>query len=273
MPSRLSVALKWLVVSAAILVLIGWLIITPPGLFGKADAIGYAVCHRIDARSFHLGERQLPLCVRCSGMYLGATLGLIFQSVIGRRRGGAPHWKVILPLGLLAIAFGVDGANSYLYLIKETYPGAISLPNLYMPNHILRLLTGSGMGLGIAVALFPAFNQTVWADCQDLPALTGLKSLGILLALTLVLDLAMLTENPILLFPLALISAAGVLVLLTMIYSMVWAMIMRLENRFTSLAQMWLTLTAGFTLALLQIALIDLLRFWLTGTWGGFPLR
>ena len=56
------------------LVLLGWLLNTPPGLLGKADAIGYAVCHRIDLRSFHLGERALPLCARCSGMYLGAML-------------------------------------------------------------------------------------------------------------------------------------------------------------------------------------------------------
>ena len=33
-----------------------------------------------------------------------------------------------------------------------------------------------------------------------------------------------------------------------------------------------LLLAAGFTIAMLQIAAIDLLRFWLTGTWGGFSL-
>ena len=65
-----------LVVTAVFLLTLGWLLNTPAGLLGKADAVGYAVCHRIDLRSFNLGERQMPLCARCTGMYLGAVLGL-----------------------------------------------------------------------------------------------------------------------------------------------------------------------------------------------------
>jgi len=73
------------------LVLLGvWLALTPPGLLGKLDAIGYAVCHRIDARSYHIGERQVPLCVRCTGMYLGAMLSIIFQLVQGRKGNTRP---------------------------------------------------------------------------------------------------------------------------------------------------------------------------------------
>ena len=30
------------------ILLFAWLLNTPPGLLGKADAVGYAVCHRID---------------------------------------------------------------------------------------------------------------------------------------------------------------------------------------------------------------------------------
>jgi hypothetical protein len=35
---------------------------------------------------------------------------------------------------------------------------------------------------------------------------------------------------------------------------------------------MWLPLLAGLTIALLQTAGIDALRFWATGTWESFPL-
>jgi hypothetical protein len=57
---------RGLLIIAFIAVLLAGLWATPPGLLGKADAIGYAVCHRIDLRSFHLGDRQLPLCARCT---------------------------------------------------------------------------------------------------------------------------------------------------------------------------------------------------------------
>jgi uncharacterized membrane protein len=277
---RLKAASKYLVVLAAILVLTGWTINTPPGLLGKADAIGYAVCHRIAARSFHIGDRPLPLCARCSGMYLGAVAGIVYQAIFARKRSGMPHWSVIIPLALFVVAFGVDGVNSYLYLIKETYPGALArIPNLYTPNNTLRLLTGSGMGMGIAVLLFPAFNQTMWKDgdtqstgAGDRRALPDLKAFAPLLGLIIILDLLVLTDSPIVLYPAAFISAGGVLLLLAMVYSMIWVMIMHQENEFTRFSQLWLALAAGFTIAMLQILAIDLLRFWLTGTWAGFSL-
>ena len=96
--------------------------------------------------------------------------------------------------------------------------------------------------------LFPAFNQTVWSDTDEKHAgLPGWKAFGLLLGIQAVLDLLVLTESPAVLYPLAVIEALGVWLLLTLVYTMVWVM---------------LTGTFG----------IDLLRFWLTHTWGGFPL-
>lgn len=260
-----SLPWKWTVFLAVGLLLFGWLLNTPPGLLGKGDAVGYAVCHRIEVRSYHLGERQLPLCVRCTGMYLGAMLGLGYQALVGRRGGQLPPWRVLAFLGLLVVAFGVDGLNSYVHL----FPGA---PSVYEPRHELRLLTGTGMGLVIAAMLYPAFSQTVWQDWAPRPALPGLRSLGAILGLALVVDLLVWTENPLLLYPLALVSAAGVLALLAMIYTMVILMVLRLENRFLRLAQLWLPLTGGLGIAILQIAALDLVRFVLTGTWDGFHI-
>jgi uncharacterized membrane protein len=270
---RIGAASKYLVIAAALLVLVGWFLNTPPGLLGKADAIGYSVCHRISERSFHIGSYQLPLCARCSGMYLGAMTGLVFQSIIGWKRFKIPHWSIIALLVVFVIAFGIDGSNSYLYLLKQVSPGVLpNVPNIYIPNNTLRLLTGSGMGLGMAVMLFPAFNQTVWADGEDKPAIPGWKALGLMLGIQVIFDLLVLTENPIVLYPLAIISALGVWFLLTMVYSMVWVMIMGQDNQFAKLRQLWLPLLAGLTIAMIQTAAIDALRFWFTGTWGAFPL-
>ncbi len=270
---RILSASKYLVVFAALLVFTGWWLSTPPGFLGKLDAIGYAVCHRIGERSFHIGQIQLPLCARCSGMYLGAMTGLVFQSIVGRRRGKFPPWSVIIPLLVFLAAFGIDGLNSYIYLIKEVSPGALAMiPNIYIPNNTLRLLTGSGMGLAIAAILFPAFNQTVWSGGDDRPPLPGLKTFGLLVGIQVVLDLLVLTDSPLVLFPLAVISVLGVLVLLAMVYGMVWVMVMRQDNKYERFRQLWLPLVAGLTIAMIQISAIDALRFWLTHTWGAFPL-
>ncbi len=254
-----------LLILAAGLLLIGWWIYTPGGLLGKADAVGYSVCHRIDARSFHLGERQLPLCARCSGMFLGALLGLVYQSWLGGRRSGMPPLRVAAVLGLMALAFGVDGLNSYLHF----FPGA---PTLYEPQNWLRLITGMGMGLGIAGVMHPVFHRTAWAAVDTRPSLGSLRSLSGLLLLAGLLDGLVLTENPLILYPLALASAGSVIVLLAMIYTVIWLMLFRQENRFSSLGQMSIALVGGVGLALLQIAILDGVRYLITGTWGGFHL-
>jgi uncharacterized membrane protein len=271
--TRTNKIMKFFVILALLAVLGGWIPFTPPGLEGKADAIGYAFCHRIGERSFHIGDMQLPFCCRCSGMYLGAMTGLAYLAIRGKKKSGLPHWSVMVVLGIFLAAFGVDGLNSYIYLIKSTYPGGLAqIPNIYIPNNTLRLLTGSGMGLGIAAMLTPAFNSSMWADADDHPSLPGLKSFLPLVGLMLVIDGLVLTNSPIILYPLALVSVVGVMVMLTMVYSMLWAMLTRQENTYTRLPQMWMALLAGLTIAMLQVAAIDYLRFWITGTWGAFPL-
>jgi uncharacterized membrane protein len=256
---------KILVILSFVMILLAWLLNTPPGLLGKADAIGYAVCHRIDLRSFHLGDRQIPLCARCSGMYLGAMLGLIYQAVIGRRRTGLPTWKIIVPISIFALVFIIDGLNSFLSL----FPGA---PSLYEPSNTLRLLTGTGVGLAIAVVLYPAFNATVWRMIDPRPAFLNFTSFLIMVLLAVGLNVLILLENPLVLYPLSIISSAGVIVLLTMVYTMVLMMVFKSENRYNQFRQMVYSVIGGLTLALIQIGLLDFVRFFFTGTWDGFHL-
>ena len=207
-------------------------------------------------------------------MYLGAVAGLVFQWILGWKRGKPPRWSIIAVLVVFVAAFGIDGVNSYLYLLKQIRPGILpQIPNIYVPNNTLRLFTGSGMGLGIAAMLFPAFNQSIWSDYDGTRSgLPGWKSFGLLLGIQIILDLLVLAGSPVVLYPLAIISALGVWLLLTMVYTIVWVMITGQDNKFTNLRQLWLPLLAGLTITLIQTAAIDILRFRLTGTWGGFPL-
>jgi uncharacterized membrane protein len=266
LPSSPSRKRRWtiilfLIAGAAFLL---WLWFTPAGLLGKADAVGYAVCHRIDARSFHLDGRTSPLCARCSGMYLGALLGLVFQALQGRRMG-MPSKKLTMLAIFFVLAFAVDGGNSYLHFFPN-------IAGLYTPNNEMRLITGTGMGLALSWFVLPAFNQTVWQDWDERSSLADGRSLVTLLVLAVALDLLVWSENPVVLYPLALLSAFGVMALLTMAYTMVWVMLTRRENSFTRLCGLLPALTAGFLTALAQISLFDVLRFMLTHTWMGFNL-
>ena len=269
---RLANFRRFVVPLAAILVFAVWFGFTPPGLLGKADAIGYAICHRIDERSFQIGDRQLPLCARCTGEFYAAAISLLFFAIASPRKSGMPGWSLGAPLLFFLVAFGIDGTNSFFYLFKQTAGGALDpIPNLYIPNNTLRLLTGSGMGIALASILYPAFNQSTWKDVDPDRALSW-KKLGILIGIILLVDLAVLTESVVVLYPIAILSVLGVLALLVMVFSMVWILIMRQENEFASMKELWMPFLAGTTLAFLMIGAIDLLRFQLTGTWGAFPL-
>ena len=273
MQNKVAQITKWLVPLAALIAIAAYIYMTPPGLLSKADAVGYAICHRIDVRSFHIHDRQLPMCARDTGTFTSAFISMIYLSIIASKRGGMPTKKIAAVLIGLFLIWGFDGANSYLYLIKETYPGALpQIPNIYIPNNTLRLLTGSGMGMGMAAAPFAAFNQTTWKDVDMRPALGTWRYLGLLAAIMLIVDLLVLTRSPFVLYPVAYLSVFGVLTLLTLIFSVVWMMVMKQDNTFTAAKELWIALLAGLTLALIMILGIDLLRLGFTGTWGAFPM-
>jgi len=243
-----------------------WFLNAPPGLLGKADAIGYAICHRIDSRSFHIGNLQLPLCARCTGIYLGVVLGAAALLIMRRgRAGNIPPLKIVIVLILFIVIMGVDGVNSYMTLIPR-------LPYLYQPQNWLRLVTGTLNGVAIANLFFPMFTQTLWDDWRDEAGIQSFRELGMIVLAAVVLILLVLSGNEIVLYLFGLISAAGVLLLLACTMAMSFMLMTRSENRAKSWCDVIVPFSAGLTIAFCIILLIDVLRFALTGTWGGFVI-
>lgn len=125
----------------------------------------------------------------------------------------------------------------------------------------------------MAAIMVPIFNQSIWADWVDSPVLRSWKQLGILLAISMTVILFVLSENPLLLYPLAVLSSLTVIVMLTMIYTIVWVLIAKKENAFTTWHNLWPFAIAGLGTAILQLAVMDAGRFLLTGTWNGFEMN
>ena len=81
-----------------------------------------------------------------------------------------------------------------------------------------------------------------------------------------------LTDNEWVLYPLALLSAVGVVMMLTLLDTIILLIVIRRENRVANWRGAALPLLAGATLALAQVAVIDAGRFAVFGTWGGLIL-
>ena len=242
-----------------------WLALTPGGLLGKTDAVGYAVCHRIDVRSFHLGERPLPLCARCTGMYLGALAAFAFFSVTSGKAGLYPgKWIVAVLIGAGGL-WAFDGLNSFATLIPE-------VPYLYEPNNTLRLITGSMIGVSLMTMIYPPFQQLAWRDWKEQSVIPGWKAFAALALVVAIINLLVLTEQPLVLYPLAILSGLGVLLLLTLAYALIALQILKRESAAENYRALFLPVAMGFGLALLQVGAIDILRYLFTGTWSGFHL-
>jgi len=83
-PALCASAVAW-----ATLVVAGPWLASRPELGGThlsaaAYGVGALVCHQRPDRSFHLAGAQLPVCARCTGLYVSAALGILV--VWSRRR-------------------------------------------------------------------------------------------------------------------------------------------------------------------------------------------
>lgn len=83
------------------------------------------ICHRRPDRSLFFQGQQLPVCARCTGIWLGYALGIILLLVTI-----LPWW--IGPL--LIVPAAIDAITQFFYWRQSSNP--------------LRIITGIGAGIG-----------------------------------------------------------------------------------------------------------------------------
>lgn len=252
----------WLLAGIALLIITAVVLAAPGGLLDKADKVGYAVCHQIAIRSYFIGDRQMPLCARCTGQYLGAFFSLLVFLAVRRGRASLfPPTTVLVILVLFFLIWAFDGVNSYLTL----FPGA---PHLYEPRNILRVSTGMLQGIAVMSLVLPMFNLTAWANPDPVPTIRNLRELAALVVMGAVLVLAVQSDWEALLLPLAVVSALGVVVLLTLVMTVIALLVMGRPSTATRGSQLVVPLLWGLAGSLVLIALIDAGRSALTAALG-----
>jgi uncharacterized membrane protein len=244
---------------AALVVVSAWLAFTPPGLDGKLHAAGYSVCHQLDDHSYSIGGVVLPLCARCTGTFLGLFISLTYLTSRGRQ-GGKPSNLKIAVLAAFFLFFAVDGINSTLGLI----PG---LSSFYPSSNLLRLISGLLMGIALANLVMVLWNQTLWTNEDPSPLLRDWKQLGLILLLCGASGALILADIPILYYPVAILSILGIFLVLSMVYSLLWCIVLKKENTLHQFSDGLRIFIMGFITAIVQIGVLDLLRHLLTGTW------
>lgn len=146
--------------------------------------MGSAVCHRMAERSFLWGQGTMPLCARCTGIYVGVLLAFCFLLLKKRMDAGRPFSKGQAMLtALMILPIGIDGLGSYL--------------GFWESNQLMRVLSGSLVGAVVPGFLLLAVNfdpaqgskQPIYAHTTELLLLL-LLSAGLGFGLWLGLPLA-----------------------------------------------------------------------------------
>jgi len=112
------------------------------GLAVAAYSVGHLICHQLPARSFHLWGAALPVCARCTGIYLGAAAAsVVFGLARWRLSSDARSAKEDARIVLL-LAFVPTAAT----LVFEWTTGVT-------PAHWIRALAGIPLGVAVAWAV------------------------------------------------------------------------------------------------------------------------
>jgi uncharacterized membrane protein len=229
-------------------------IFVPDLVVGGCWRVGYAICHQIRERSLLFGDLQLPLCARCTGIYLGVMTGFTFIRLRGRQRSGtmASIPMLIALVGFIGI-MGVDGLNSYLTLI----PG---MPHLYEPHNFLRVLTGSLNGLALSNIVWPVFGFTFWRKPTPEPPLRGWRELLVLLLADLAVAIIAYAEIPWLYYPIAILTTLGVLAMLGIVNVLIVLIILKRESVGERWRELLTPALVGLVLVVVELGAMNVLR-------------
>ena len=111
--------------------------------------LGGGLCHQRLERTFSIGNLNMPVCSRCTGIYLGIILSILTLTLIERKiKGEFPSLKVVLISVGVFLMMGVDVVLSTVGLIES--------------NNIIRLITGFMTGWFMVLLLFPLANNAMF---------------------------------------------------------------------------------------------------------------
>jgi hypothetical protein len=120
-----------------------------------AYGLGSVICHQLPSRSFHLWSVQLPVCARCTGIYVGAALAASvatwqprsiarLASLLRTPRGGsAARSGAVLDAPARRTWLAMAAAPTAATLLYEWTTGV-------MPSNVIRALAGVLLGAAIA---------------------------------------------------------------------------------------------------------------------------
>jgi uncharacterized membrane protein len=165
--------------------------------------IGSVVCHQAPDRTISIGS-YLPLCARCTGIYTGFLLGIVYQFALWQMKiKKLPVFKISILSSLVLAILIVDAIGSYLQLWVS-------------PNYI-KLILGMLGGSSISLFLFPVFNFSLIAKRKKEEGMTRWKEYAGLIVLLGLAVFFIISGKPVFYYPAAVGAVEGMIMLYLML--------------------------------------------------------
>jgi len=129
--------LMWALVTAIALVIMAAIVGAPVAearghhVFGLSIYAAFShLCHQIPERSFFVADHQFAVCARCTGLYAGFTVAVLFYPLMrSLRRTDTPQRKWLF---IAAVPIAIDFSLGFFGIWENT--------------HLSRFLTGALLG-------------------------------------------------------------------------------------------------------------------------------
>lgn len=228
---------------------------------------GHGLCHQMPGHSYTIGGVQLPLCARCSGIYLGALLAVVWYIVRGKGTSGTlPTMPILLAMLSSFVFLGIDGINSYVNFTVNTMGGSLfGLEPLYQPQNLARILTGMFLGITIATLLMSVVNTALWERPSPKPLVSGWGELAAMLGTGVVIALFVNAQIAWTGQPISFVIGLGLLAVFLGMNMLITTTLLGKEGKGTGLLSLAPAALLALFLALAELSLLAGMRTWMTG--------
>lgn len=118
------------------------------------EKIGFSVCHQLPSRSLYFGKIFLPVCSRCSGIYLGFFISaIILFATFRKKESELPPLYIFVILILFILSTVIDGFLSYF--------------GPFGTNNLSRFITGFLCGSSVMAIIYPVFSYQFFKRAED----------------------------------------------------------------------------------------------------------
>ncbi len=111
------------------------------------DVLTGLICHKLSERSLFIDGNFLPLCARCTGIYIGVFLSFLFIYIKGR-------FSSLKPFSISCTVYAV-------FLLPMLWDGYSSYLNFRETSNFIRLLTGTALGATIPAIYLITYHFSI----------------------------------------------------------------------------------------------------------------